>query len=296
MRTPAASDPVTIAHKGNTTMRHRTIAGTAALVFALAASAGQATGFNINTDTCKQDYSTPYDVDVTPAGLSYHRKSGAPLRIFVHDGGVSVDGKALSVSAKDAAALRRYEDGVRRLMPEVTTVAREGVEVGFAAMTTVTLSFAEGSERATMLEKLKRKQADALREIDEGIGSGHFSQDRMAETVAGSVSDSVGELVGSVTSSAVTAALSGDASKVAALQARAESLDKSLDREMGKRSKSLDEHANQICPRLNDLADLQRSWAVTLADGKPLELIVIKPKGSDDDDHDKTQGHKVVSF
>jgi len=277
-------------------MRHPIIAGTAAVAFALAAAAGQATGLSFNTDTCKQDYSTPYDVDVTAAGLSFHRTDGKPAEVFLHDGALRVDGKAVAVSRVDADALRRYEAGVRALMPQIATIAREGVELGFSAMTTVTLSFAEGEQRGRMLEKLKRKQVEALREIDEGIGAGHWSSDRMTETVAGSVSDSVGELVGSVTSSAVTAALSGDASKVAALQARAESLDKSMNREMDKRSKALEVKANAICPQLNDLASLQKGWTVRLDNGRPLELMTMKPKGEhhdeDHDDHDS----KVVSF
>jgi hypothetical protein len=278
-------------------MRHPIIAGTAAVAFALAATAGQATGLNFSTDTCKQDYSTPYDVDVTAAGLSFHRTDGKPAEIFLHDGALRVDGKAVAVSRADADALRRYEAGVRALMPQIATIAREGVELGFSAMTTVTLSFAEGDQRGRMLEKLKRKQAEALREIDEGVGAGHWSSDRMTETVSGSVSDSVGELVGSVTSSAVTAALSGDASKVAALQARADSLDKTMDREMNKRSKALEAKANAICPQLNDLASLQKGWGVRLDNGKPLELMTMKPKGEHhDSDHDDDHDRKVVSF
>jgi hypothetical protein len=276
-------------------MRHPIIAGAVAAALVLTASAGQATEFNFNSDTCKHDYSTPYDVDVTADGLSFHRKDGKPAEVFLHDGALSVDGKALTVSRADADALRRYEAGVRALMPQIATIAREGVELGFSAMTTVTLSFADGDQRGRMLEKLKRKQAEALREIDEGVGAGHWSADRMTETVSGSVSDSVGELVGSVTSSAVTAALSGDASKVAALQARAESLDKAMDREMNKRSKALEAKANAICPQLNDLGSLQQGWAVRLDNGKPLELMTIKPKGEHhDDDHDSDR--KVVSF
>ncbi|MET0936603.1 MAG: DUF2884 family protein [Luteibacter sp.] len=278
-------------------MRRSTITASLAVALALSAVAAQAGGFNVSTDTCKSDYGTPYDVDVTPEGLSFHRTEGAPGAIFLHDGVLRIEGKPVTVSPADAAALRRYEDGVRRLMPQVATIAREGVELGFQAMTTVTLSFAEGDQRAGMLAKLKRKQAEALREIDEGVGSGHWSNDRMAETVAGSVSDTVGELVGSVTSSAVTAALSGDSTRVAALQARAESLDKSMDREMDKRSRALQKRSEQICPQLNDLADLQRSWTVRQADGKPLELMTIERKGSDDKEKAAAkEGRKVANF
>lgn len=269
-------------------MRRPTFTGPLAVALALFATAGAARTIDFSTDTCKSDYSTPYDVDVTAAGVSFHRKDGKPSVVVLHDGTVRVDGKWLAVSPGDADALRRYEDGVRKLLPQVAAIAREGVQLGFSAMTTVTLSFADGDQREGLLEKLKRKQAQALREIDEGVGAGHWSGDRMVETVGGSVSDTVGELVGSVTSSAVTAALSGDASKVAALQARAESLEKSLDGEMDKRSKALEKRTDLICPQLNDLAELQRGWSVRRSDGERLELMTIKPKGSDD--------KKVASF
>ncbi|WP_043696184.1 DUF2884 family protein [Luteibacter sp. 9133] len=278
-------------------MRRSTITGTLAALAVLTASAVGARTINFSTDTCKSDYSTPYDVDVTSSGLSFHRKDGTPAQIFLHDGTLRVDGKQVAVSQTDAEALRRYEDGVRKLVPQVATIAREGIQLGFAAMTTVTLSFADGDQRATMLEKLKRKQAQALREIDEGLGAGHWSGDRMEETIGGSISDSVGELVGSVTSSAVTAALSGDSSKVAALQARAESLEKSLDGEMNKRSKALEKRTDLICPQLNDLAELQHGWSIRQPDGKPLELMTVKPKGSDDHEDEAAKGgRKVASF
>ncbi|MGA7438763.1 MAG: DUF2884 family protein [Luteibacter sp.] len=272
-------------------MRH--LFATAGLAAALALSAGSATAaasFNFSTDTCKHDYGTLYDVDVTPAGLSFHRTDGTPAKVFLHDGALKVDGRDVAVSASDAQALRRYEDGVRKLLPEVAAISRAGIQMGFDAMTTVTMTFAEPAQREAMLAKLKRKQAQAIKEIDEGVGSGHWSGDRMTETVAGSVSDSVGELVGSVTSSAVEAALSGDSTKVAALTARASALDKSLNQEMDKRSKDLEARANTICPRVNDLADLQQGWKIRLPDGKPLELMTIKPKES------KKDGEKVATF
>lgn len=275
-------------------MRHPLILGTAALALSLAASVAPAEthGFNFSSDPCKYEYSTPYDVDVTASGLSFHRASGTPAKVFLHDGALRIDGKDIAVSRADADALRRYEDGVRRLMPQVAEIAREATQLGFSAMTTVTLTFADGDQRAGMLEKLKRRQTQALREIDEGVGAGHWSSDRMTETLAGSISDSVGELVGSVTSSAVTAALSGDSSKVAALQARAEALDKTLDREMDKRSHALEAKTQKICPQIDDLAAVQRGWGIRLGDGKPLELMTIKPKENKGDDED---AHKKVA-
>lgn len=276
-------------------MRHAIIAASLAATLAIVSTGAAAKGFSFTTDTCKYDYGTLYDVDVTAAGLSFHRDSGTPSRIFLHDGALKVDGRDTSVSAADAAALRRYEDGVRRLLPEVAAVAREGIDMGYSAMTTVTMTFAEPGQRDALLAKLRRKQAEALRSVDQGVGAGHWSSDRMTGLMADSISDSVGELVGSVTSSAVTAALSGDTAKVASLQARAASLDKALNGEMDKRSKDLEARSNGICPRLNDLAELQRGWRVRLPDGSPLELMSIKPKSRHDDDSDGDRSDKKIA-
>ncbi|MDF3980427.1 DUF2884 family protein [Luteibacter sp. PPL201] len=275
-------------------MRHAIIAAALAAALALAPAAGGARGLNVSTDACKYDYGTPYDVDVARSGLTFHRTDGTPGRIVVHDGSLEVDGRAVAVSAADAEALRRYESGVRQLMPEVAAVAREGIQLGFSAMTTVTMTFAEADRREELLARIRRKQADALREIDQGVGAGHWSSVRMTELTAGSVADSVGELVGSVTSNAVTAALSGDTAKVAALQARAASLDKALDSEMDKRSKALEARAKGICPRLDALADLQRGWGIRLADGSPLALMTVRPRQESRDTSGGDGGSRVA--
>ncbi len=275
-------------------MRHAIIAAALAAALALAPAAGGARGLNVSTDACKYDYGTPYDVDVASSGLTFHRTDGTPGRIVVHDGSLEVDGRAVAVSAADAEALRRYESGVRQLMPEVAAVAREGIQLGFSAMTTVTMTFAEADRREELLARIRRKQADASREIDQGVGAGHWSSVRMTELTAGSVADSVGELVGSVTSNAVTAALSGDTAKVAALQARAASLDKALDSEMDKRSKALEARAKGICPRLDALADLQRGWGIRLADGSPLALMTVRPRQESRDTSGGDGGSRVA--
>ncbi|TCV92050.1 DUF2884 family protein [Luteibacter rhizovicinus] len=272
-------------------MRRTLIACTIAAVMAAAAPLSART-VNIGMSKCTHDYSTPYDVDVERDGISFHRTDGTPAKVFLHNGALRVDGRDVSVSSDDAEALRRYEAGVRQVMPEVAVIARDAIDVGFSAMTTVTASFADPGSRSRILEKLNRKHADALREVDATLGQGHWQAKRAQNLLEDSIGDTVGELVGTVTGEAVSAALSGDSSKVAALQARAESLDKSMNKEMDARSKRLEERTDAICPRLNDLAGIQKGWHVKLADGSLLQLMTIKPKTDHDHDHD---GSSVAS-
>ncbi|MBB3227865.1 hypothetical protein FHW69_002497 [Luteibacter sp. Sphag1AF] len=263
-------------------MHRSLIACTIAAVIVAAAAPVTARTINISTSKCSYDYSTPFDVDVARDGITFHQEDGTPRKVFIHDGALRVDGRDVSVSAADAEALRKYEDGVRQLMPIAASIAHEALDLGFAAMTTVTTSFAVGDERTHVLDKLNRKHAEALREVDATLGQGHWQAKRAKNLIEDSVGDTVGELVGTVTANAVSAALSGDSTKMAALQERADSLDKSLNRAMDVRSKRLDADTDNVCPRLNDLAALQKSWHIKLSDGSGLQLMTIRPKTEND--------------
>ncbi len=275
-------------------MRHlRTV-----LFLAIAAGAASPAfaehGFHVDTDNCGNNYGTAYDVDVHTSGIAFSRDDGTPGKVFMHDGALRVDGKDVSVSAADADSLRRYESDVRALVPEVAAIAREGVDIGFAAMTSVTAAFAEdGDSRARMVDKLKRKRIESLKQIDDTLGAGHWHREDTDRIVEKAVSDSVGDLVGTVTAGAVSAALSGDQAKVAALEARANSLDAAIKREVDTRADALEKRAHALCPKLAELDGLQKQWQFRLADGSRLRLMTVEPrhehkdsKKDDDDDKD----------
>ena len=226
-------------------------------------------------------YSTAYDVQVMPNGIGFHRDAGQPVDVFMHDGHLRVDGREVAVNSDDATRLRDYEQQVRQLLPEVAGVAREGVNIGFAAMRTVLMTFAENDdERRRMVGRLDENHQQALARLDAGLGQGVWKSDDMEAVVEKSVEDSVSDLVSKVAGQAVSAALSGDQSKVAALEARADSLDKSIDREVNKRANELDKRAEALCPRLSSLDALQRQFQFRLQDGSRLQLLAYDNKNN----------------
>ncbi|KRF01912.1 hypothetical protein ASG87_10425 [Frateuria sp. Soil773] len=244
-----------------------------ALVLGMGMAAGlQAHELRIHHDQCGFD--TDYDVRVTAAGVAFDRAGGEPASVFMHDGALRVDGRDVAVSDADAARLRDYESQVRALLPEVAGIAREGVDIGFSAMSSVVATFAENpEERSRLVGKMSLRHRQALARIDQGIGSGVWKRHAMDDVVEDGIGDTVSELVGTVTASAVKAALSGDESKVQALEARADSLDKSIDREVDARADALEKRADALCPRLARLDQLQRQFQFRLGDGSPLQLL-----------------------
>jgi Protein of unknown function (DUF2884) len=246
--------------------------------------AAQARDIHFGDGNC--GYSTDYDLHVTPSGIDFHRDSGQPGSVFMHDGHLRVDGRDVAVSSEDAARLRDYEAQVRLLLPEVAGIAREGVNIGFAAMRTVLLTFAENNdERQDMVGRLDQNHRQALARIDEGLGKGVWKQHDMDEVIEGSIQESVSDLVSKVTGAAVKAALSGDQSKVAALEARANSLDATIDKEVNGRANELDKRAEALCPRLSSLDQLQQQMQFRLQDGSRLKLLT----------HDSKDNKKLVT-
>lgn len=244
---------------------------TLAIGVALGAQA-QAHDLHIHGDRCS--FTTDYDVRVNDAGIAFSRDDGTPAKVFMHDGQLRVDGRAVTVNAADAARLRDYEGTVRSLLPEVAGIAREGLDIGFSALTTVATTFAEdGDERARLLARLNRNHAQALSRIDAGLGSGVWGRHDMQDALGDSVEGAVSELVSTVTAGAVKAALSGDQTRIAALEARADSLEKTIDREVDARADRLEVRARAMCPRLAALDQLQQQLEFRLPDGSPLRLI-----------------------
>ena len=266
-------------------MRMRYAMTALALGLAAVAPAG-ARDIHINRESC--GYETPYDTQVDASGIRFTRDDGSPNKVFMHDGQLRVDDRDVAVSAADAARLRQYEDRVRALLPEVAGIAREGVDVGFAAMRLVTMTFAESeSERRELVGRLDRRRAQALADIDGSLGRGVWKHDAISESLRDSVQESVGDLVGKVTGGVVSAALSGDRSKVAALEAKADSLDKSIDEEIDARADHLSDRAHALCPRLQALDGLQQQFQFRLDDGSRLRLVMRSK-----DDNDKAPAKK----
>ena len=232
----------------------------------------QAGGLHVNHEQCS--FGTDYDVLVQPDGIAFERQDGTPGRVFMHDGALRVDGRDVAVSAADAARLREYEGQVRSLLPEVASIAREGVDIGFDALTTVVASFAdEPAERTRLTAELNAKHKQALVTIDNGLGHGVWRQHSVEDLMENQVGDAISTLVSTVTAKAVKAALSGDQSQVAALEARADSLDRSIDKEVDARADKLSDRAEALCPRLARLDELQQQMEFRLKDGSRLALV-----------------------
>ena len=173
---------------------------------------------------------------------------------------------------------------MRSLVPQVAAIARDGVGIGFDALSTVAATFAQSTdERERMLHQLADQRRAVLGKIDRGIGSGQWRQHELDQMMDEDMGDAVSTLVSTVAERAVKAALSGDQSQVAALEARAQSLDHSIEQAVERPAERLGKRADALCPRLAELDQLQHQFDFRLPDGSPLSLMTLKqqPAGRD---------------
>lgn len=244
-----------------------------ATVFALAAVGGvHATDGHSHHLSCA--FNSAYDIQVQAGGIAFTRNSGAPARIFMHDGALQVDDRTVAVSAADAARLRDYEAQVRELVPAVAAIARDGVEVGYSALTTVVATLAEnGDERTRLLHELRERHNEAVQHIDSTFGHGLWTAGGENDLFGTHLQDTVEDLVSNVTADVVKGALSGDSSRLAALQARTSALQATLGKAVNAPADELGQRAEALCPHFSRLEQLQQQFQFRLPNGERLQLI-----------------------
>ena len=252
-----------------------------ATVFALAAAGGvHATDGHSHHLSCS--FNSDYDVQVQAHGIAFTRNSGTPSKVFMHDGALQVDGRDVSVSAADASRLRDYEAQVRELVPAVAAIARDGVEVGYSALTTVVATLAEnGDERTRLLHELRERHNEALQHIDGTLGHGIWAATDEGDLFGDHLQNTVEDLVSNVTADVVKDALSGDSNRLAALQARTNALDTTLEKAVDAPADKLGQRAEALCPHFSQLEHLQQQFQFRLPNGERLQLISPDMERSD---------------
>jgi hypothetical protein len=220
------------------------------------------------------DYDSDYNVQVQPDGIVFTREDDHAVDVFMHDGQLRIDGRAVTVSSEDAMRLREYEQQVRDLMPLIAAIAKDGVDIGYSALTTVLATLDDsGNDRASLLQELHDRRVEALQQVDSTLGQGMWKAGDENRFFTENLEDTVSDLVGRLTGSAVSDAFSGDTTRLAALEARAHALNTTLDKAVEAPAEKLDQRAEALCPRLSALHQLQQQFQFRLAGGERLQLL-----------------------
>lgn len=225
-------------------------------------------GVSINAEC---DVSSDYDFHLTERSVVFTRKSGSPQTVLMREGRLFVDGQWVTVSAADSRLLRDYERDARLTMPLAQQIGRDAAQIAFTAIGEVAagLSNNPAETRAKMAEA--RAKVDAR--LATAISANHFSGDELGKGIGDAVADVIPAVIGDVVGGAVSAAFSGDASRLQ----RMDNLDAQIEALIAPRAKTLERNANLLCRKMEALDGYDNALAYRLPDGRPLDLLVVKP-------------------
>ena len=232
-----------------------------------APGSGDDTRVDIETDCTVESH---YDFHLTAQSVVFTRTSGSPRTVLFRDGGLFVDDRWVTVSARDRASIREYEREARAVMPLAQQIGREAAEIAFTAIAEVAAGFSNdpAATRTTLAAARGRLDAHLARSITPTS----FSGDALGDGIGEAVSEVVPSLVGDVVGGAVRAALSGDTARLARMQ----NLDTEIEARIGPRAKALEAKADALCRRMASLDRIEDSLAYRSPAGQPLALLQVK--------------------
>ncbi|HDX0920988.1 TPA: DUF2884 family protein [Stenotrophomonas maltophilia] len=222
-----------------------------------------AEGPDLRSDQC--GIHTDYDVLVDSGGIWLRHGPQAPHEVVFHDGGLSLDGRMVTVSAADAARLRQMEAGARQLMPAATALAHEVSGVTFDALDAA-FEAITGTSRNRQMRAMRGEMQDW---IDASLGRGYWEQDAFGDGFDAHIEQMAETMAGSMTRSVLWQVFTG---RAGAMERRADRLDAEVDRRMEARSQQLEAKAMALCPLVQSLAQAHDALEVRYQ-GQPLRLL-----------------------
>lgn len=216
------------------------------------------------------DVSSDYDLTMSPAAISFQRTDGAPVKIVLQSGTLSVDGHAVALSTGDRQRVAEVEVQFRQLLPQVQAIALDAVDLVFVALGEVARNLSNHPQET--IDKLRVARTRILAELQRTPDT-FFNREENHDAVGYAIAEFVPSFVGDIVSGALTAAFSGDEQRANALEARANRLEKDIQAKVETRAKALEARADALCPQVRRIDAIENKIEYRLPNGSRLELL-----------------------
>ncbi|AJC47627.1 DUF2884 family protein [Xanthomonas sacchari] len=218
--------------------------------------------------------STPFNVLADSGGIWLTRSDGeGPREIFFHAGELSVDHQVQQIGDADAQRLLDMERETRALMPEVTDLSHETVDLSYDVLGVVVEVLTGSAGNARKIERL-RTQANAY--VDGTLGRGRWDQTAFDSNFERYVQTQAESFSGSIARHLLWQIVTGRAD---AIDKRANRMDAALEARLDARSKGIETKAQALCARVVRLDQLQQALEYRYR-GQPLRLLAASEDGA----------------
>lgn len=215
-----------------------------------------------NNDKSSCNFNLEYDFEIKDSEITFSNDAGS--KIFINqDNQLFVNDSQQSLDESQQQLVDNYADGVRDLVPEITTIAIEGVNLGVkaAAMALSSLLGDSSPEFDHFTDKVNELAAS----ITLKLNSSDFStktiedsfDDEFEKEIELVVEEAMAEIAPIIMAQMVTAAMSGDDSSISELEMRTENLEYDIKSFVEPQAEALEARAEELCSSVAALDNIE---------------------------------------
>ncbi len=239
------------------------------------------------TEMC--NYEMDYDLTIEDSALSFTQESGKNITID-QDNQLFVNGNKKQLDSQQQQLIDDYADGIRDLIPEVTALATEGVNLGVEAATMALSILLDGSDPD--IEHFSGKLNQLAQNITLKLDANHFSSKKLEEAfdsefeaeIETIVEEAVTEITPKLISKVITAAMSGEEGTISDIEQRAEFLEHEIEDYVEPRAEALEARADELCDSIGNLDALETKMVES---GLEMMDMIDKGQGNHKDKSDR---------
>ena len=243
-----------------------------------------------NGEMC--NYQLDYDLTVKDSVLTFNQDSGKKILID-QDNQLFINDTKESLDKQQQQMVDDYADGVRDLIPEVTAIAIEGINLGVqAASMALTTLLGEGDPDS---ERFNYKIKDLADGFKMKLDANNFSSKQLEESIDNDfeqqieslVEEAISELTPKLMAKILTAALSGNGGDTTDLEQRANIMEGEIKSFVEPKAEALEARAEELCEAIDRLDALETKM---LASG--LVMMNLIDKNQNPNDH-KSKARRI---
>ena len=213
-----------------------------------------------NGEMC--NYELDYDLTVQDSAITFSNDSNTNIEID-QDNNLYVNKQKQSLNNEQQKLIDNYADGVRVLIPEITEIAIEGVNLGVqAAGMALGALLGEGDPDFI---RFNSKIEDLANTITINLDANNFSSSRIEDAfdddfedeLESVVEEAVTEITPRLMAKVVAAAMSGDEHQISSIEDRADSIEDEIKNVIEPQAEALEARADELCVSIEDLNTLE---------------------------------------
>lgn len=217
-----------------------------------------------------------YDLSIGPDWLHFQREQPRPDDIRMGAGRLQLQREEMPINLEDRDRLVLFEQVLRDLVPEVKALAKRGVDLALEAVREEMLALTGRPPGPQAEAQLRSRRDQVHARIDASSSTRDWQGEAFEREAQAMVNELVPVLAAEVARRGMDLAMAGDMAGAAALQRQAQALPQTMRSRIERSLAPLQPEVARLCPRVRELAELNRGMSLRLEDGRPLELLRLR--------------------